>query len=303
MSTLEKIKHLQAAAAKELADIKKKRDAQKLVAEKALAEFQKLDAQVKAYEAAMGGSTAAAAPVKAAKAEAPKAAAPVKIAAAAAAPTGVRLKKDGTPAKKPGPPKTAAAPAKAAAPAAKAAPVKAAAAPKAAAAAAAPAGVRLKKDGTPAKKPGPPKTAAAPAPAKAEPKKAAAKAAPAAKPTKKSPKNRAAEGRRAVLAGERPNLKDAMKQVMGNKVMNSQQVYDDLKAKGWLPNSNDPKSYIGYSLSSMKTDFERVADKGRGFYRVKGSVTNGASKDAKAEMKADGRDATLEDAAAILGIN
>lgn len=284
MTAFNKLKTLQAAVAKELTDLKKKRDAAKAKAQAAFDEYKKLEAQVTEREALLGGSTPApkaptAAPAPAKKVGRPKGSKNAPKAQAAPAP-GVRLKKDGTPAKKPGPPKKAET--KAAAPA----PAK-------------------NKGGRPKGSKNAPKAAApAPVKAKAAPaKKAPAKAAPA-KPAKKTPKNRAAEGRRAVLAGERPTLKDAMKQVMGSRTMNSQEVYDALKAKGWLPNSTEPKNYIGYSLSSMKDHFERVPDKGRGFYRVRGSATNGTAKvETKAPEAPSASDQSLADAAEILGVN
>ena len=64
---------------------------------------------------------------------------------------------------------------------------------------------------------------------------------------------------------------DGIRQVMGSEVMSTQEVYDALKAKGWLPNSTDPKGYVGYTLSAHKKDFDRVLEKGRGFYRLKGN--------------------------------
>lgn len=244
--TMKKIEMLQASAAKEAAELRKKHAAAKVALEKATSEFAKLDAMLKKVEATV---IPAATP----------AATPAPVAAA-------RVKKDGTPAQKPGPKKTAE-------------PTKAKPGPKKTEPkATVTEGVRLKKDGTPAKKPGrKPKAAAAEPETKAAAKpEVKAKAEP--KAAKGKQKNRAAEGRRAVLAGERPTLREAMRQVMGTKIMNAQGVYDALKEKGWLPNSNDPKTYVGYTLSTQKDDFEKVADKGRGFYRVKGSASNGAAK-------------------------
>jgi hypothetical protein len=123
-------------------------------------------------------------------------------------------------------------------------------------------------------------------------KKVAAKAAGGKTPKKTAGKksvNRATQGRRDVAAGHRPSLKDAMTQVAGNKDVNASDIYEALKAKNWLPNSNDPRQYISYSLSSFKDRFERVESKGRGFYKVRaGAATNGttgAAKAAKVETK------------------
>lgn len=133
--------------------------------------------------------------------------------------------------------------------------------------------------------------------AKAAPKKAA-KAAPKKTTAKKASKaaiKRAAEGRAAVARGDRPAIKDAMVQVMGKEVINADEVTARLEKKGWLPNANEPRVYIGYLLSSTKTHFEAVKEKGRGFYRAistKSAPANGHKKAAeskpaaKAETKA-----------------
>jgi len=116
-------------------------------------------------------------------------------------------------------------------------------------------------------------------------KKPAAKAPAAKKPAAKARDNaQAARGRAEVKAGLRPTIKEAMTQVMTDKTMNAAEIYDLLKAKGWLPSANDPRGYIAYLLSSFKDRFERMPDKGRGYYRVlKGAAPvaakgNGASK-------------------------
>lgn len=121
------------------------------------------------------------------------------------------------------------------------------------------------------------KAAAAKAPkaVKAKP----AKAPKAEKKGKKSWGSRQAAGRREVADGLRPTFKDAIVKVMGNKAMTRDQVHDALKEKGWLPNSNEPRGYVGYMLSASKvkvTDasgketethlFDRVK---RGVYKVR----------------------------------
>lgn len=85
----------------------------------------------------------------------------------------------------------------------------------------------------------------------------------------------AAEGRRAVARGDRPVLKDAMEQVMGRHEMSADEVILGLQAKGWLPNSGNPKQYISYMLSSTKDVFEPVR---RGIYRVLPSIAAAAKK-------------------------
>ena len=158
------------------------------------------------------------------------------------------------------------------------------------------------------KKPGPkPKAAAAKTAGKGGrkpgPKPKAAAAAKAPKRGAKKSNNRATQGRRDVAKGLRPSLKDSMTQVMGSKVMNASDVYEGLKAKGWLPNSNDPRQYISYSLSSFKDRFERIEGK-RGYYRVKaGASVNGnagPAKAAKAEPETSAPTTTESDVDAVL---
>jgi outer membrane biosynthesis protein TonB len=148
------------------------------------------------------------------------------------------------------------------------------------------------------------------APAKAAPAKVApakkTKAAPAKK-TKAAPAKKtaakakdhtlAAKGRAEVKAGLRPAIKDAMTQVMADKTMNAAEIHTLLAEKSWLPSANDPRAYIGYLLSSFKDRFERVPEKGRGFYRVKGTKAETKSNGAK-KVKADkkGTDKILEEA-------
>jgi hypothetical protein len=119
------------------------------------------------------------------------------------------------------------------------------------------------------------------------PKPKAAKASKAKGGAKAS--TRAAEGRRQVAQKLRPPIKDVIAKVLGKRVMNSQEVYEAIKEKGQLPNSNDPRGYIGYLLSASKDKagnplFERVATKGRGFYKNQGTeVSAKATKAVKAK--------------------
>ncbi len=143
-------------------------------------------------------------------------------------------------------------------------------------------------------KPGP-KPKAAKAKPGPKPKAAKAKAAP----KKSASVSRAAQGRREVASGKRPPIKEVISKVLGKRVLHANEVYEAIKAKGQLPNSGDPRAYIGYLLSASKTTvtragkdvevplFERVHEKGRGFYKNRGvAVSKGASKPAPAAKKA-----------------
>lgn len=120
--------------------------------------------------------------------------------------------------------------------------------------------------------------------AKAAPKKAA-KAKPAKKAAATGANKRAAKGRRDVLEGKRPAIKDAIKLIMGSKTMTADEVMLGLKnppeaarkafaktnpkadpKSDWLPDSKKPRMYIAYLLSSEKAHF--IAGP-RGHYRAK----------------------------------
>lgn len=88
---------------------------------------------------------------------------------------------------------------------------------------------------------------------------------------------RAQQGRREVLEGKRPPIKDAIKTILGDKTMSSTDIFEALKKRGWLPNSNNPRAYTSYVLSSNKEHFESVRGLGRGFYRVIGGTSKGSS--------------------------
>lgn len=125
--------------------------------------------------------------------------------------------------------------------------------------------VKLKLDGSPRKKPGPPKGYhAASTKARATSSK---KAAQPAKVKAKSVKTHLKPGPKPARDTGKPSLINAIQQVMGTKTMNAEAVFANLEAKGWLPESNDPKGYVRYTLSSKKEIFLRVKDK-RGFYHL-----------------------------------
>jgi hypothetical protein len=142
---------------------------------------------------------------------------------------------------------------------------------------------------------------------KAAPKKTVkAKATP--KKTAKSIKAAATEGRRAVASGKRPPLKEAMVTVMGDKECTSEMILAGLKTHGWLPNSENPRGYISYMLSSNKDAFKQTS---RGHYKVsasykpkskapKGKAPKAAAvtapKAAPAKKAATGKPLTLKDA-------
>jgi hypothetical protein len=70
-----------------------------------------------------------------------------------------------------------------------------------------------------------------------------------------------------IASGKPPRIIDAIQIVMRNKDMKAQQIYELLKAKGWLPNSRDPMGYIRFTLSSEGEIFQRK-DGERGVYHL-----------------------------------
>jgi len=87
---------------------------------------------------------------------------------------------------------------------------------------------------------------------------------------KEASRARAAEGRLAVARGERPPVKEAIIRVLGDRIMSGEDVYEGLVKRDWLPNSKEPRKYVGYLLSSTKDRFEAVKSSGRGMYRAVG---------------------------------
>ncbi len=151
---------------------------------------------------------------------------------------------------------------------------------------------RVKAEAAPAttktrKKPGP------------KPKKEkAAKVAKVAKATtgaKRSPaaKSRAAEGRRAVASGDRPPIKVAIQQVMGDEILGGDEVLARLEKKGWVPNAKEPRKYVGYLLSASREFFEAVPGR-RGFYHSKAAGKSSTSTAPKKSKKASSADEVLE---------
>lgn len=80
--------------------------------------------------------------------------------------------------------------------------------------------------------------------------------------------------RSEVKRGNRPPIKEAMARVMGVGSLTAEEILEGLKANNWLPNSQNPRQYIAYLLSSGKDRFERVVGAGRGVYRVRINTTN-----------------------------
>ena len=101
--------------------------------------------------------------------------------------------------------------------------------------------------------------APAPVPAKAPKAPKAPKAAKAPKKTRAPRAN-----------GEKLTFKDKIRIVMGRQVMSAGEVVGKLEEKGWLPESNNPQQYVSTVLGSTKDMFERVPEKGRGYYRAMG---------------------------------
>lgn len=90
---------------------------------------------------------------------------------------------------------------------------------------------------------------------------------------KKAAQAAAAKGRRDVARGDRPPIRKAIVRVMGDKVMDSATIVEELDKRGWGPNAKDPRTYVLYTLSENRHDvFERVS---RGRYRVRAGVTVG----------------------------
>ena len=149
---------------------------------------------------------------------------------------------------------------------------------------------------TPKRKPGRPRKNPVEVPATPKRKpgrpKNAAKAAPAAP---KGPKG--TRGRKPRADGK-PKLKDGIRMVMGRSTMNAGEILEGLKAKSWMPESNNPQQYISTILSSNSDMFERIQNR-RGYYKVKaGNVVSSDNGGAKAAPVAPpAQEETAEDLA------
>lgn len=148
-----------------------------------------------------------------------------------------------------------------------------------------------------------PKAKTAKKTAKATKKAAKAAAKSGKKGSKKASKattNAAAEGRRAVARGDRPPLKNALEQAMLTKGdFKVDEAIKELTAKGWMPNTKNPREYIGYVLSSNGDLFERVS---WGVYRVIKAKAAAAPKNGKSEEKKAKPAVQTEQELASLGI-
>jgi len=125
----------------------------------------------------------------------------------------------------------------------------------------------------------------------------------AAAPKRRNQVTNAATGRREVLDNMRPKLKDAITQILRKDTMNASMIYEKLNAKGWLPNSSEPRVYIAQFLSATKDAFEKVPSKGRGFYRAIAAKATPVEKTDEAVVPttstSSDTDATLADAGII----
>jgi len=89
------------------------------------------------------------------------------------------------------------------------------------------------------------------------------------KVSKVSSSSNAKKGRREVLQGKRPPMKEAVARVIGKRTMTATEIREGLRKRGWLPNTDKVQQYISYILSSTRDIFERVE---HGKYRVRNSM-------------------------------
>lgn len=91
--------------------------------------------------------------------------------------------------------------------------------------------------------------------------------------------------------GAVPRAIDAVCMVLQEKgTLNAAGVVAVLEAKGWMPDSADPKTYVNFILSQNKDKFERDESKARGHYRLKSDAEAAPAAPAKAESsKSNGK--------------
>lgn len=121
-------------------------------------------------------------------------------------------------------------------------------------------------------------TATATATVRRGPKPGQPRNKPGPKPKTDKPvkaKTNTSVGRNAVLSRERPPLKEAMVNVMGDKEMSAGDVIEALTKRNWAPAAAKPKEYIGFMFSKNSDTFQNVS---RGIWKVKANVLRKASK-------------------------
>jgi hypothetical protein len=95
-----------------------------------------------------------------------------------------------------------------------------------------------------------------------------------------------------------PRAIEAVEMVLGSgATLNAAEIIKALEEKGWLPASNDPKTYVSFILSQNKEKFERDPVKGRGYYRLAKGGTKAPTKEPK--PNGNGTTAPKEEAAPI----
>jgi hypothetical protein len=109
------------------------------------------------------------------------------------------------------------------------------------------------------------------------PKDAANAEAPTPSPKKKS-------------KGASPRAIEAIETILSERgPMHPTELVKALEEKGWMPNSAEPKTYVAFILSQNKERFEKAPEKGRGFYRVKGSTSTQVEVPKSPEAKTNGK--------------
>jgi hypothetical protein len=74
-----------------------------------------------------------------------------------------------------------------------------------------------------------------------------------------------------------PRTIEAIKVVLGSGSMNVGELIVALEEKGWLPESQDIKSHLGFIFSKNQDIFEKDSSKPKGYFRLKGSVSEPAA--------------------------
>lgn len=78
---------------------------------------------------------------------------------------------------------------------------------------------------------------------------------------------RIVEGRRQVSSGERPPIKDAIKQILAHRRKATLgDLMGELERNKWMPNSSNPRDYVAQIIHHHPDDFEVIQ---RGVYRAK----------------------------------
>ena len=71
---------------------------------------------------------------------------------------------------------------------------------------------------------------------------------------KKPVQKNAHRGLRDILSGKRPEIRKAIRLILGSRSMSRSQILAEMKKRDWMPQSGNPAVYVGSTLSKLTKD-------------------------------------------------